>query len=386
MKEERKMKKCTCSLKSCIFIFCCCFNIISAVCLCFFIYHCFILLIFTLDAYGGSTSTCRSYFVSADNYKYTSNISNPLSTNNASNISGGRYRMNEARTIGLHNSYHIMNSLFSQTSWAAYMFVFVSAWSYTHPSLTGQLEQGYRVFEIDIHARDDALMVYHIQLFDQLTTCYCLSECINEINSWSDANPWHFPIILEFEYKYYWYEDAYIYQGNKIQFKHILALEQELINVFGGKLVTPQLLRGKYSTLLEAINVTKWPIIDQVRGRVFAVMWDDTELLDIYLEGDRADEPVLFTLYTSDNELNGVFDKSGNPVGKQEIINSSVETGRILRTRVDSRLEYNPERRNVGLNSKAQLLITDLLDRPLFEDLKNHCYVLTDFSEYVCIG
>ena len=349
-------------IKCCICICCWVFVFFAVALLVFIIYHCIILLVFYLDAQGGSTLTCRSYFVPPDKHTNTDHISNPLSSKNFSNISGFGYRINQARTIGLHNSFHIMNSFFSATSWASYMCVFVREWSYTHPSLRDQLNQGYRVFELDIHARDDALMVYHVQLFDQLTTCYCLSECLIEVNLWSEANPWHFPIFLLFEFKNKKYEDAYIYRGNQVEFKHISALEQEILRTIGEKLVTPQLVRGSYSSLTEAINGTGWPLISEMRGRVVAVLWETSGLLDLYLNATRADEPILFTIERSDNLLNGAIGKFDNPLNNQLSINSSVESGYLVRTRVDIYLNYDVERRIEGLNSKAQLLMTDIVN------------------------
>ena len=370
----------------CIRVCCCTFCIFAVALLVLITYHGLILLVFYLDGQGGATPTCRSYFVPLDKYTNTANISNPLSSNNFSNISGFGYRLNQARTLGLHNSYHIMNSFFSATSWASYMCVFVREWRYTHPSLRDQLEQGYRVFELDIHARDEALMVYHIQLFDQLTTCYCLSECLREVDLWSEANPWHFPIFLLFEFKNKRYEDAYIYRGNQVEFNHMSALEQEIIQAIGGKLVTPQLLRGDYSSLIGAVNDTGWPLISEMRGRVVAVLWEESGLLDTYLNATRTDEPILFTIERSDNQLNGAIGKFDNPLNNQLSISSSVEAGHLVRTRVDASLNFDSERRFEALSSKAQLLMTDIVHRPLFDDLKMRCSVLTNLSEFVCIN
>ena len=365
---------------------CCCVCLIFAVALLVFItYHGLIMLVFFLDAQGGSTPACRSYFVPPDEHRDTNNISNPLSSNSFSNISHLGYRMNQARTVGLHNSYHIMNSFFSATSWASYMCVFVSQWSYTHPSLSDQLSQGYRVFEIDLHARDDALMVYHVQLFDQLTTCYCLSECLREVNVWSETNPWHFPIFLLFEFKNGKYDDSYIYRGNQFEFRHISSLEQEIVQELGGKLLTPQLLRGNYSSLIEAINATGWPLISEVRGRIVAVLWESSGLLDTYLDAARSDEPILFTIERPDNQVNAAIGKFDDPLGNQLSINSSVELGYLVRTRVDEYLNLDSERRLDGLTSKAQLLMTDIVYLPLFDDLKKRCSILSNLTEFVCI-
>lgn len=102
-----------------------------------------------------------------------------------------RLKLHHFMIAGTHNSYH-KKSLF---------------YSYQHKELESQLDAGVRQLELDIHLMENYDVTYHLQLIDDKTNCYCLSECLRRILQWSEMNLEHHPIFLFLEIKQKFYED-----------------------------------------------------------------------------------------------------------------------------------------------------------------------------------
>lgn len=43
--------------------------------------------------------------------------------------------------------------------------------------------------------------VFHLSVLDPVSTCHCLSECLEEIREWSNAHPTHHILFIEIELK-----------------------------------------------------------------------------------------------------------------------------------------------------------------------------------------
>jgi len=95
-------------------------------------------------------------------------------------------RINHAQVLGSHNSYHIGNSI----------------WNYTHPPLDVQLSLGIRAFELDVYydLTTKDIRVLHIVGADEGSTCGKLEDCLALVKTWSNANPWHFPLFFQIEF------------------------------------------------------------------------------------------------------------------------------------------------------------------------------------------
>jgi hypothetical protein len=92
------------------------------------------------------------------------------------------------RIVGTHNSYHHQQYEGSETYWANGWARFIREWAYDHPPLTDQLNMGWRNIELDFHLRKKSSMIYHVQMWDQLTNeCTCAASCfrrgVNSLNT-----------------------------------------------------------------------------------------------------------------------------------------------------------------------------------------------------------
>jgi hypothetical protein len=203
---------------------------------------------------------------------------------------------------GTHNSYHIEPDT-----------LFDSSHRYTHDPLDVQLEEhGVRQFELDVHYREgEGFQVFHLPLFDDETTCLRWVDCLQTIKDWSDAHPWHVPIMIWFEPK----DDVDALDDTLLELSGRWdELEEETLSVFPRDgIVTPDDVRGGYDTLPEAIAAQGWPTLGEMRGTVIFSMLDGGEHRDDYLgdalnlagklmfvHGDGVDAPFSATFKMND--------------------------------------------------------------------------------------
>ena len=184
-------------------------------------------------------------------------------------------RLNHVQALGTHNSYHQRTVPTLDASWA-----------YDQPTLTDQLElHGVRQFELDLHLSEaDGWQIFHIPNVDAGTSCLQLRDCLDEIEAWSDAHPWHLPIVIWIEPKD----------------EEVDALVPGLLPITGqwdafdaflrdnlpeGELVTPDEVRGEAPDLTTAIAQHGWPTLGQLRGRLIVSMLDSSAHRSEYLAG-----------------------------------------------------------------------------------------------------
>ena len=179
--------------------------------------------------------------------------------------------LDHVQVKGTHNSYHIQP-----------LIPFDASHEYTHPSLDVQLEDhGVRAFEIDLHRDGDELLVYHIFVIDQETTCDTLVDCLTTIDNWSDNNPDHVPIMV-------WFEIKDSTGGSPID--DLLLVDQTILEVFEpNEILTPDSVRGEYGSVREALETEGWPTLGEVRGKVmFMILNGGHESVGPYVSGETS--------------------------------------------------------------------------------------------------
>lgn len=269
--------------------------------------------------------------------------------------------MNHIQVIGTHNSYHVQpkEPLFSQIREVNPEAAL--AWSYSHPPLNVQLDNGVRNLEIDTFYDPEEIRVLHNPEYDFETTCETFEECLETLLTWSEANPDHVPIIVLVQAKRYWMEEggeaAKVFAADALN-----QLDAELLSVFPlEKLIMPDDVRGDAKTLEAAILSNGWPTLEQTRGRFLFALHDRLEISDVYAK----DRPSL--------EGRPMFSttRAGRPDASILVINNPtdpeitvrVKQGYIVRTRADANVK-EPEagdthRRDAALASGAHIVTTD---------------------------
>jgi hypothetical protein len=294
-------------------------------------------------------------------------------------------RLNEIQVIGTHNSYHAGLAPSEAQLLAKTDPVESRALEYKHPSLTAQLEAGNRELELDVypdpqggryaasrslqdvvaaglppddpHYYPDGLMqqpgfkVMHKPDTDYRSVCQPFVECLRQIHAWSAANPKHLPLFLFIETKV----------PTTLKTSDLDALDAEARSVFApSETVTPDDVRGKRASLLEAVHKDGWPTLAQSRGKVVFLLSRE-EVVDIYKAGHpRLAGRVMF--------VNG---KIGDPdtvftvqsKNKHNMIQQLVADGMLVLTRCDADMVEarinDTQRRDSAFDSGAQLLSTD---------------------------
>jgi Phosphoinositide phospholipase C, Ca2+-dependent len=300
--------------------------------------------------------------------------------------------LNQVQVLGTHNSYHIqpvpiLINAYLQFDPNAYQL------EYTHRPLPEQLELGIRQFELDVFADPQGglysepfglklregdvnarlpgldapgLKVLHIQDLDWEVRCPTLIACLGEIEAWSDAHPGHLPIFVLIEVK-----DDPISDPLGFGFVRPLPFDAEAFDTLDDeirsvvpaeRLITPDDVRGRFSTLEEAVLARGWPKLGEARGKLLFGL-DNEGKRDVYRDGRPSLEGrVLFTNAVP-GDADAAFVKVNEVFGNQDLIRELVARGYLVRTRADAdTIEARTDdttRRDAALASGAQYVSTD---------------------------
>lgn len=300
--------------------------------------------------------------------------------------------LNQYQVIGSHNSYKmaIDSTLLGTLTKMGYD---MKGLEYEHISIPEQLDLGLRNLEIDVYGdlyggryahpkgldiaphqppfNADSTMnrpgfkVFHVIDVDFRSSCPTLATCLQQLKSWSDKNPGHFPIFITFEVKDEVNEipdTGKIGVPEKLTAATFHALDSVLISGLGhDKLLTPDMVRGDYETLNAAVTKGNWPTLDQAKGRFLFILDDNDGKRDLYIAGHPSLKGrVMF-----------VNIKAGTPESATMILNnpgdtlitSMVKQGYIIRTRADANTQEARDNDyshfKVACKSGAQIITTD---------------------------
>ena len=170
--------------------------------------------------------------------------------------------LNHFRVVGSHNSYHLKSSFP------------IPAHQYAHAPLPAQLgdySDGVRQVELDVHVLEGAggSVLYHVQLLDDHTNCYCLSECLQLVRQWSLAYARHYPLMLMIEFKRQAYEDLLV-GLNGLTCNDLYNFEAALLDAFPpGSFLLPRDVRGSFPDVRSALAYRAY--LDRATNR-----WNNT--------------------------------------------------------------------------------------------------------------
>lgn len=264
-------------------------------------------------------------------------------------------RLNQVQALGTHNSYHVAPT---GPPWNT-----INEWQYTHDPLPVQFEsQGVRQIELDVYVDPNGHRVVHVPDVDFGTTCPTFVACLQQVKQWSDANPRHLPIAILTELN-----DTDYGLPTPILPWTTAAMDQldaEIRSVFPPEQVlTPDDVRGIWSTLAEAIQRDGWPKIDDVRGQVLFLMDNGGSYRDSYTAGRPTLQGRMIFTNSSIGRPDAAFIKLNNPVGDEAAIRSAVAAGYVVRTRADADTyearDNNTVPRDTALASGATWVSTD---------------------------
>lgn len=162
-------------------------------------------------------------------------------------------------------------------------------------------EQDIRQFDFDVYGNGHAVWVlYYAAVDDAETVCNQLVDCLRDVAVFSDAHPDHVPLVLLIG------ETQNISDHNPNPFFwHMDEIEESLLVAFGReRMLSPADVRGLYPDLATAIEREGWPPIDEVRGKIIAVINEHGAAREEYLSfgGMDPDDRFLWQIGDPDNE------------------------------------------------------------------------------------
>lgn len=269
-------------------------------------------------------------------------------------------RLNHIQILGTHNSYHVQpQSSFQEAIRGVYPEA--KTWEYTHPPLDVQLDRGVYNFELDLHAFVDSFEVLHVPIYDEETTCKRFTDCLQAVRDWSERHPRHLPISFLMEIKY---EETHFSTRPvlPIEERTLLRIEEDILKVFPReRILTPDDVRGDAPTLREAVETRGWPLLEDVRGKVFFVLHNTRIWRELYTAERPSLEGRVMFVNSNENRADAAVIVMDNP--RSERIPEMVRRGFIIRTRADAGLREGrlgeTARRDAAFASGAHIVSTD---------------------------
>ncbi len=308
-------------------------------------------------------------------------------------------KINQLQVIGSHNSYrqHTYEPMYNFVQNLGGLLpsnLDPDGWDYSHLPLDEQFsDYGIRAVELDIYNDPNGSLFYlrranglinepiasgiaelqspgmkilHVPDFDYMTNYYTFVSALTAIKNWSDAHPRHVPIIIHIESK----DEGVSLPGFlltvPIEYDAAAAdaIDAEIKSVFGEeleKVITPDKLRGTYSTLSEAAENGAWPMLGDARGKVIFVM--EGAAVDVYLAGHPVLENRAVFIYADAGDPETAFVILNNAANDATEIEQAVSAGYMVRTRSDSNTDEartgDYTNMNAAFTSGAHIISTD---------------------------
>ncbi len=206
--------------------------------------------------------------------------------------------------------------------------------------------------------------VLHVSDIDFRTSCATLVNCLEEIKTWSNANPNHLPIAITFNAK----SDSVEKEGFQKLFPFTSevfdAFEAEILTVLSkDKLITPDDVRGNYETLEAAVKAHNWPVLDKARGKLILVLDEEGEKRKAYIKNHASLKGRLLFSKSDQGTPEAAFVIINDPIKYQDSIKKLVKEGYLVRTRADADTyearQGDYTRFEAALSSGAHFISTD---------------------------
>jgi len=326
-------------------------------------------------------------------------------------------KLNEIQIIGSHNSYKIalqkslLYLVFQEDSTLAYSL------QYNHLPITEQLNLGLRNLEIDlfhdpkggryskpyglkqitdgdvlkdsVERNQPGFKVFHIQDIDYCSHNILFKNILEELKRWSEKNKNHIPVIITMNAKDQVINNPNFVTPLKFTKNTLDSIDLEIKSVLPkSKLITPDLIEGKFTTLEEAILKNGWPKIDSVRGRFLFVLDETGEKLNNYLNSDGSLTNKVLFVNAMEGNPNAAVRIINDPIKNKDYIKELVKKGYLVRTRADENTieaRTNDYKRFIcAIESGAQIISTDYYLPPKF--FESNYKIIFDNGHYIKIS
>lgn len=282
---------------------------------------------------------------------------------------------------------------------------FKESLKYDHPSFEIQLDSGLRSLELDVYYDSTGnrytnpagyqylkstgvselsnhnitdldkpgFKVLHMADVDFRSKYPTLKLALQSIKNWSDKNLDHIPLFIMIEAKdMNWPLFKNATQVLKYDEQAFDLLDKEIVDIIGrDKLITPDDLRGNYSSLKQAIENNNWPLVSESLGKIVFMLLPSTgganQEASAYVNNRPNLEGRVMFVQSKESDSYGCFLLLDNAIMRQEDIKNYVSKGYLVRTRSDIdtyEAKVNDQTRaKAAFSSGAQVISTDFFSK-----------------------
>ncbi|MEP1097115.1 MAG: phosphatidylinositol-specific phospholipase C1-like protein [Cyclobacteriaceae bacterium] len=302
--------------------------------------------------------------------------------------------LNDIQIIGSHNSYKIAVEEPILNFLDQFDASLSPALEYEHIPLNNQLELGLRNLEFDVFydpvggkysnpqgldivaqaggtplpfdednkLDGPGLKMFHIQDVDFRSHHLLLVDGLLELKEWSDENQGHIPIIVLINAK----DDEIPLTISPLPFtaSALGTIDTEIRSVFAAEqLISPDLVRGDFESLEDAILQDGWPELERLKGKILFVLDENTAKTELYLQKFPGLRDAVMFVDREEGNPEAAFRVVNDPIRDFDKIQSLVNLGYLVRTRADSETAEaranDSERFEKAMGSGAQIISTD---------------------------
>jgi hypothetical protein len=303
-------------------------------------------------------------------------------------------RLNQLQFVGTADSYKLapteqMLSLISMGGRKG-----AEALDFSEPPLAQQLDAGARALEFDVAydpkgglfkspagasmagdlldpqyvvaMSEPGFKVIHVLDVDYRTNCLTLKDCLTEVLTWSRTHPNHLPILIALHANDGKTPMPGATRPVPFDADAFAQLDAEISSLFQPEeLITPDEVKGAYSTLRQAVQAGAWPSLAQSRGKMIFLLDDSAQKTALYAGPAQTLEGRPLFIATDETSPLASFICIEDPLKDEARISSDVAQGFIVKTHADEGTrearDGKTARRDAAFASGAQFVITDFL-------------------------
>ncbi|CAF2613599.1 unnamed protein product [Rotaria sp. Silwood2] len=233
-------------------------------------------------------------------------------------------------------------------------------------------------------------VVYHMQLIDDKTNCYCFSDCLVRIHRWSQQNPKHYPIFLFIEIKQRFREDFLTALYGGVRCQHFESMKEQILQVFPiDSFILPELIRGQQISINLALKKQRqdelsgnysygnygWPPLSLSLGKILVSFIDDEHNIVVDLISTcESLSNFFFIAQTNINLPYASIINIRNPLVNEQLIIESHTNGQISRVLLGYGDQQLFERYQQARKYGIHIISTDFVqcdDTELCQSVKN---------------
>ncbi len=230
------------------------------------------------------------------------------------------------------------------------------ALNYGYQTITDQLNLGVRSFEFDLRYRNGSFELTHVPLVDNSSQAVKFDLLLEEIKLFSDYQT-HLPIVILIEVKDDWMMlDPALDPFDEDVFILLDDLIGEKLN---SHLFKPADMVDAQENLKDVIINDGWPTVDSLFNQIMVVLHPGNYTSSYYdMDQSLQSQSMFIGSYYQETLPNYASFFVQNDVDVN-IISSLVTNHFMVRTRIDSNLEFDQTRFDDAIQSGAQILTTD---------------------------